>query len=343
VRRRATRSRSSRHGAPGWRASGRSAGSRASGPKPRGLPLTTFHLRPLTLDDAEAVAALIAARNRVDFGETEHFDFSADELRDWWRLDEEKLGTDGLVAVSGDEVVGYARGSEERDLANLADESCVHPDHRGRGIGSALLDGAELWARKRGLGRFHVHVVNDDGVRLVESRGHRLVRYFWRMEIELAEPPAEPDAPEGYEIRGYMPGGDDMELHAMHQEAFAEHWEFTPEPLTDWLRWRDQRSDYDPAFWRLALAGDEIAGAALAFGDRQFGWILDLAVHPRHRKRGLGVTLLQSAFRALAERGNTRIGLEVDSENETGATRLYERAGMHVTRRYATYEKRLSP
>jgi ribosomal protein S18 acetylase RimI-like enzyme len=36
------------------------------------------------------------------------------------------------------------------------------------------------------------------------------------------------------------------------------------------------------------------------------------------------------------------VGLEVDSENESGATRLYERAGMHVTRRYATYEKALA-
>ena len=34
-------------------------------------------------------------------------------------------------------------------------------------------------------------------------------------------------------------------------------------------------------------------------------------------------------------------GLEVDSENEFGATRLYESAGMRVTRRYATYEKAL--
>jgi mycothiol synthase len=285
--------------------------------------------------------SLIAARNRADFGETEHFDFSADELREWWRLDEEKLESDGWAAVSAGEVVGYARGKAERDLANIADESCVHPDHRGHGIGSALLDRAELWANERGLRRFQVHVVNDGGRELVEARGHRLVRYFWRMEIELDEPPAEPSALDGYELREYSPGDDDEELHALQQQAFAAHWEFTPEPLADWLHWRKERSDYDPAFWRLAVAGDELAGAALAFGDRGFGWILELGVLPAHRKHGLGVALLQSAFRALVERGNRRIGLEVDSENETGATRLYERAGMHVTRRYATYEKRL--
>jgi ribosomal protein S18 acetylase RimI-like enzyme len=51
--------------------------------------------------------------------------------------------------------------------------------------------------------------------------------------------------------------------------------------------------------------------------------------------------LLRTAFRELWRRGHTQIGLEVDAANETGATRLYERAGMRVTRRYDTYERRL--
>jgi ribosomal protein S18 acetylase RimI-like enzyme len=71
------------------------------------------------------------------------------------------------------------------------------------------------------------------------------------------------------------------------------------------------------------------------------GWVLDLAVGPTFRRHGLGEALLRSAFRALWQRGHTRVGLEVDCENETGATRLYERAGMAVSRWYATYEKRL--
>jgi mycothiol synthase len=217
----------------------------------------------------------------------------------------------------------------------------VHPQARGRGIGSHLLDLAESWARERGLARLHAHVVNDDGRRLVEERGHQLVRYFWRMEIDLAKEPAEPEAPAGFELRAYRPGEDDERLHAMHQEAFAEHWEFTPQPLQKWLKWRIERSDYSPELWRLALDGEEVAGAALCFGERHLGWVLDLAVGSPWRKRGLGLALLRSGFGALWRRGHTHVGLEVDSENETGATRLYERAGMHVTRRYATYEKRL--
>jgi mycothiol synthase len=284
--------------------------------------LNNVIVRAPTLDDAHGVAALIAERDRADFAEVDSISFTGDELREWWRLDEELLETDAWIALADGDVVAYARARREGDLANVADESCVHPDGRGLGLGSRLLDLAEGWARDRGLSRIQMHVVNDDGRRLAEDRGHKLVRYFWRMEIDLATEPTEPGPPEGLTIR-------------------SEHWEFTLEPLEEWLKWRLERSDYHPELWRLATDGGEIAGAALCFGERHQGWVLDVFVRQRWRGKGLGLALLQSGFRELWRHGHTHVGLEVDSENETGATRLYERAGMRITRRYATYEKAL--
>ena len=298
-------------------------------------------MRAPTLEDAHSVAALIAERDRADFAEVDSISFTGDELREWWRIDETRLATDAWIALAGDEVVAYACAHRERDLANVEDESCVHPNARGLGLGSNLLDRAEGWARDRGLARMHVHVVNGDGRRLAEQRGHELVRYAWRMEIDLADEPSESAQAAGLTIRSYRPGHDDEALYAAHQQAFGEHWEFTPEPFEEWLKWRLERGDYHPELWRVAAAGEEIAGAALCFGERHQGWVLDLFVGPRRRQKGLGLALLQSGFRALWRRGHTHVGLEVDSENETGATRLYERAGMQVTRRYATYEKAL--
>jgi ribosomal protein S18 acetylase RimI-like enzyme len=52
--------------------------------------------------------------------------------------------------------------------------------------------------------------------------------------------------------------------------------------------------------------------------------------------------LLHHSFRDFRSRGATRVGLGVDARNTTGAVELYERVGMHVTRRNDTYEKRLS-
>jgi len=298
-------------------------------------------VRAPTLDDAPAVAVLIDARNQADFEEARSIEFSADELRALWAGHPERLATDAWVALIGGETVGWGQAQREGDMANLADESCVHPDFRGRGIGSHLVALAEAWARERGFGRLLVHVVTDEGRRLLESRGFENVRFFWRMVTELHDEPARPEPPPGFAIRRYRPGEDDVGLHAMHQEAFAGHWEFVPHPLQQWLEWRTERSDYDPELWQVALAEDEIAGAALCFGARGLGWVLDLAVGPRFRKCGLGLALLRAGFHELWRHGHTFVGLEVDSENETGATRLYERAGMRVTRRYATFEKRL--
>jgi mycothiol synthase len=162
------------------------------------------------------------------------------------------------------------------------------------------------------------------------------------MMIDVRGELPPPTPPPGFVIRPYRPGADDRALHAMHQDAFAGHWEFVPDPLGDWLGSRQTRSDYDPELWQLAVQGEQIAGAALCFGWRDRGWVLDLAVGAPWRKQGLGLALLQAGFHGLSRKGFTHIGLEVDSENETGATRLYERAGMRVTRQYATFEKRLS-
>jgi ribosomal protein S18 acetylase RimI-like enzyme len=43
------------------------------------------------------------------------------------------------------------------------------------------------------------------------------------------------------------------------------------------------------------------------------------------------------------EVGKRKVNLEVDAENPTGATRLYEKAGMRVARRQEPFEKELRP
>ena len=57
--------------------------------------------------------------------------------------------------------------------------------------------------------------------------------------------------------------------------------------------------------------------------------------------QGLGLSLLQESFRRFAERGETMAALGVDSENPTGATRLYERAGMRILWRADVWRKEL--
>jgi ribosomal protein S18 acetylase RimI-like enzyme len=71
------------------------------------------------------------------------------------------------------------------------------------------------------------------------------------------------------------------------------------------------------------------------------GWVGTLGVLPESRGQGIGKALLQRAFASFWERGERRVALAVDAENDTGATRLYESVGMRVAFGAITYEKPL--
>ena len=94
---------------------------------------------------------MLAARDRVDFGEVGRTSLTGAMLREWWGLEDRPLEDGAWLGERAGEIVAYVRASPERDLANVADESAVHPDARGLGIGSHLLDLAEGWARDQGL------------------------------------------------------------------------------------------------------------------------------------------------------------------------------------------------
>jgi GNAT superfamily N-acetyltransferase len=69
---------------------------------------------------------------------------------------------------------------------------------------------------------------------------------------------------------------------------------------------------------------------------------MELAVRRPWRRRGVALALLHSAFGEFHRRGIPRAELNVDAESPTGATRLYEAAGMHVAFSWETWEKQLS-
>ena len=180
---------------------------------------------------------------------------------------------------------------------------------------------------------------NDAAAPLLEANGYLYARRFWEMEIDLDEelPPAR--WPRGVEVRTLREGQDRLVFDAMH-EAFAEHWGFVEHPYDDWRASMVERETFDPSLWFLAWAGDELAGASLCRArDDGVGWVNLLGVRRPWRRLGLGLALLLHSLNEFRRRGLSRAGLDVDSENVTGATRLYERAGMHVSRYADAYQK----
>ena len=97
---------------------------------------------------------------------------------------------------------------------------------------------------------------------------------------------------------------------------------------------------YDPALWLLARDGGVPVGALTASAGDDVGWVDYLAVLGSHRGRGIGSALLRRAFATFAARGLGRVRLNVDAENVTGATAVYERVGMRVVNRWDLWERR---
>jgi len=64
------------------------------------------------------------------------------------------------------------------------------------------------------------------------------------------------------------------------------------------------------------------------------GQISALAVRDAWRRRGIAQALLRAAFVKFRDRGVVSVRLNVDRDNMTGATHLYERAGMSLRRRW---------
>jgi ribosomal protein S18 acetylase RimI-like enzyme len=90
------------------------------------------------------------------------------------------------------------------------------------------------------------------------------------------------------------------------------------------------------------MDGEQIAGISLCGIEKTSdAWVQTLGVLRSWRRQGLALALLQHSFREFYKRGLHTVYLAVDAQSLTGATRLYERAGMHIVRQNDRYEKEL--
>lgn len=154
----------------------------------------------------------------------------------------------------------------------------------------------------------------------------------------MTSPPDRPVWPAGITTRAMRLNHDERVVHATIEEAFADHWGHVSRSPEDWEQAVLRSDDFDPALTFMAFDGAEVASVVVN-RRRDIAWVGQLAVRRAWRKRGLGLALLRHVFNEFYQRGDRVVGLGVDSQSQTGATRLYEKAGMHVTRRYDTYEK----
>ena len=308
-------------------------------------------LRYANWDDIEAVTQLIYDVCEAD-GDTT-VALTIDEMKEEWNMPGFNIETDGIIAATADgRVVGYEEFVNEHEHSKLRTDGYVHPQFKGLGIATSMMQLIEERARKEIAlaapgARVYLHSTLDNhdesGKGVHEDLGFSPIRYHWRMQTDLESAPPAVEFPKGIELRPF-----DREQHAhalwqAHNEAWRDLWDSHEIPFDEWVEEKFEDSGYDPSLWMVAWDGDQIAGFSLNRFRMGIGWIRHLGVRRPWRKQGLGYSLLIHSFGEFHKRGMKAVGLGVDAQSPTGATRLYQKAGMYIASEFVTYEKELRP
>ncbi len=301
----------------------------------------------MRFEDAAHLAAVRNAAEVVDrLGEHHSPEDCAEELTD----PERDLDRDTLIVFDGDLPVAtqvlYVLGERLHAAAE------VRPSHRGRGLGTALLDVALAEGRRRGL-RTELQVPEGkaDAVALAEAAGMTPRRWWSEMRCDLAAPVAPASLPAGLELHPLGPGFDaarwDAPLRAAHNAAFADHFGSSEVSAQSWAHNRTGSRHFRPGCSAAATtAGDgAVAGYVLAYeyeSDTEVTGVRDLYVATvgtvrGWRGKGVAGALLARVLAVAAAEGYQRSSLTVDTQNPTGALGVYDRAGYTLHRRDVTY------
>lgn len=238
------------------------------------------------------------------------------------------------------------------DGAASADSAAgVHPDHRRLGIGTELRRRMEQRARTANATlhpgvplvlRADVGVQVLDARELLAEQGFVESRYFHEMEHDLAVVPSMDDRSG---IRRYHLGPDDNAVLEAHTQAFATHWRSAPWSAQEWTSHIVEARSFRPALSFVHVDGSgAIDGYVLSheYVDGEV-WVNLLGVLEHARARGTGAALLRAVLMAGKAAGYRIVGLGVDSDNSTGAGRLYESAGFKKARTTVACLKTLDP
>jgi len=318
-----------------------------------------YTARPIAMEETDDVAALVN-EYLASNGSAERF--SPERLR-------RQLSIPGFDVESATHVVESPEGDLVAaglviDIAephvNVHGVAVVLREHQGRGIGSALHAWIETVARgaiEKAPADARVvlqqSVTENEGSAnaFLQAAGYAHVRHFWRMAIDLEAYTEVADWPEAFELRTLDPNEDLRPVVEAMIDAFRDHYghvEGDPDEQLERIQHRMENDPaFDPALHVLAYSGAEIAavcfGSGEFGGDKSIGYVNALGVRRNWRRRGLALALLCNALGEFKRRGKKRAMLHVDAESLTGATRLYEKAGMHVDELSHLFELELRP
>jgi ribosomal protein S18 acetylase RimI-like enzyme len=165
-----------------------------------------------------------------------------------------------------------------------------------------------------------------------ESHGFEFLRRYYTMRMEISSAPTIREI-QGVEIRAIdISNPDQVALwHKVHQNSFSKHFGFVPRDLEKWKSLVLGDSCIDPTGVFMAFKDGEPVGFCQCtdeYAEESKGYISIIGVSHEHQGLGLGEALLQTGISHSAAKGYSSLELNVDTGNETGALKLYEKVGL---------------
>lgn len=268
---------------------------------------------------------------------------------------------DVLIIEGNGEIAGYTRVEWWNELEGPYIYSHIYvlsPEWRGKGVEKALLRYNETRLREIAVEAGHAPDAprlfdawawdsQTDVVQLLLDEGYNAVRYTYEMIRPDLENIPDLPLPDALEIRPVTPDHY-RAIWEAEVEAFKDHWGADEVEEGDFERWLKAWPMYfQPHIWKVAWDGDQVAGMVRNFildkenarYGRKRGYTENISVRRPWRKRGLARALIAESLKMHKALGMEEAALGVDTENPSGALRLYESMGFKVDKREATYRK----
>ncbi|MDO5502506.1 MAG: GNAT family N-acetyltransferase [Actinomycetia bacterium] len=228
------------------------------------------------------------------------------------------------------------------------------PPEEARVLADVLFEAAERAAAEIASMRGLAWTLLDAGAYENDTRqqdflraaGFEQVRTWLQMSrpVVASEATSLPGPREGVRVRrvdthddGLPVAADLQTVHRMLEESFADHFSSYRESFPEFVMRLRESPGHRWDHWWLAevdVDGTMLPAGALVSSETgpdsdgcQGSYIDYIGVHRRARGRGVAKALLHTVIADAAQRGRSRVGLEVDADSPTGADGLYTALG----------------
>ena len=311
-------------------------------------------MRPPTVDDVESLANMFNAYSQMVAGRPSH---SVETVQNFFTDPIFRPAHDACMIVNeAGQIVGYVSAWNASPYVETSLQIRMHPEYANDTMRKILLNWAENHAQANiqrapddaKVSLFIQCFENDSATaNYLRNAQYEHVRNSYLMSIDLSQAIPEPQFPADITVDTLANFKDLRKVIETDDEAFRDHWGYVAQPMEtmveEWQHWTETSPNIDFKYWYLAMAGDEIAGISLCkyylIGEEDAGYVHSLAVRKNWRRQGIALALLYHSFREMQKLGRRRVTLHVDASNLTGATRLYEKAGMQAVETTMTWEK----